>query len=164
MPLSPHHIRKVAEMKAAVTRLLAKLPPSFKNDPDVKKLAPIRDVGELTIARLTNPGLSHAGFSMDHEFSRATINELWATGLEDVRRSKASIGAMQPTQIGCIARLYDLPPGVAAGAPPESKAAPARAQQPKPSPRRRSRAARSRRSTRVEQAPRSKRLRKLAKR
>jgi len=162
LPLSPHRIKKLAEMKAAVMRLLAKLPPSFKNDPDVKKLAPIRDVGELTIARLTNPGLSHAGYSMDYEFSRATINELWAAGLKDVRRSKASIGAMQPTQIGCIARLYDLPPGVAA--PPESKASPARAQQPKPSPRRRSRAARLRRSPRVEQAPRSKRLRKLARR
>jgi len=161
MPLSPHRIRKLAEMKSAVTRLLAKLPPSFKNDPDVQKLAPLRDVGEMTIARLTNRGLSHAGFSMDYEFSRATVNELWATGLEDVRRSVASIGSMQPTEIGCIARLYDLPPGVAAAAPPESKAPLAGARQSKPSPRR-SRAARSRPSTRLEEAPRSKRLTKLA--
>src|SRR5262249_12345727 len=63
MPLSDEGIKKLAEMKAALTRLLAKLPPSFKNDPDVQKLAPVRTVGEITIARLTNRGLSHAGYS-----------------------------------------------------------------------------------------------------
>jgi len=106
-------------MKAALTRLLAKLPPSLKSDPDVQKLAPIRDVGEMTIARLTNRGLSHAGYSMDYEFSRATVKELWATGLDDVRRSVAEIGAMRPTEIGCIARLYDLPPGIASSEAPK---------------------------------------------
>jgi NTE family protein len=110
MPLSDEGIKRLAEMKSALTRLLARLPPSFKNDPDVKKLAPVCNVGEMTIARLTNRGLSHAGHSMDYEFSRATVNELWATGLEDVRRSVASIESMRPTEIGCIARLYDLPP------------------------------------------------------
>jgi NTE family protein len=163
MPLSDYHVTKLAEMKAALTRLLAKLPASLKNDPDVQKLAPIRDVGEMTIARLTNRGLSHAGYSMDYEFSRATVSELWAAGLEDVRQSVASIGSMQPTAIGCIARLYDLPPGVAAAATPESEAPPEPAQESKPSPRG-TRARGSRRTTRPEEAPRSKRLAKLASR
>ena len=110
LPLGAAEIQKLAEMKSALKRLLGKLPASFSKDPDVQKLAPIRDVGEMTIARLTNRGLSHAGYSMDYEFSRATVNELWATGLEDVRRSVAAIESMQPTEIGCIARLYDLPP------------------------------------------------------
>jgi len=110
LPLGTAEIKKLAEMKSALKRLLAKLPASFRNDPDVQKLAPISDVGEMTIARLTNRGLSHAGYSMDYEFSRATVNELWATGLEDVRRSVTAIESMQPTEIGCIARLYDLPP------------------------------------------------------
>jgi NTE family protein len=110
LPLGDEQIKNLAEMKSALTRLLAKLPPEFKDDPDVQKLAPIRNVGEMTIARLTNRGLSHAGYSMDYEFSRATVKELWATGLDDVRRSVATIGSMRPTEIGCIARLYDLPP------------------------------------------------------
>ena len=118
MPLGMQGIRKLAEMKAALSRLLGKLPASLKNDPDVQKLSPIRDVGEMTIARLTNRGLSHAGYSMDYEFSRATVNELWATGLDDVRRSVAEIEAMRPTEIGCIARLYDLPPGVGSSEEP----------------------------------------------
>lgn len=110
MPLGTEAIKKLAEMKAALSRLLAKLPPAFKDDPDVQKLAPVRDVGEMTIARVTNRGLSHAGYSMDYEFSRATVEELWAAGLDDLRRSVASLESMQPTEIGRIARLYELPP------------------------------------------------------
>jgi NTE family protein len=109
MPFSTGRIRKLAEMHCALKRLLAKLPPSFKNDPDVRKLAPATEVGEMTIARLTNRGLSHSGHSKDYEFSRATVEELWATGLEDVRHSVARIGRMQPSQFGSVARLYELP-------------------------------------------------------
>jgi NTE family protein len=146
-------IRKLAEMKSALTRLLAKLPPPFKNDPDVQKLAPIRDVGEMTIARLTNRGLSHAGFSMDYEFSRATVKELWATGLEDVRRSVADIEAMQPTEIGCIARLYDLPPGIGSAKEPAPRAE-------REGSRRTGARARTLRHA-SEESPRSKRLRRV---
>jgi NTE family protein len=153
LPLGNEGIKKLAEMKAALTRLLAKLPASLKNDPDVQKLAPIRNVGEMTIARLTNRGLSHAGYSMDYEFSRATVNELWATGLEDVRRSVAAIESMRPTEIGCIARLYDLPPEGKSASMGESstrrKARPG-------SPPRRSRGGPSGKTR--EQSPRSKRL------
>jgi NTE family protein len=163
MPLSDEGIKKLAEMKAALTRLLAKLPSSFKNDPDVQKLAIVRNVGEMTIARLTNRGLSHAGYSMDYEFSRATVKELWATGLEDVRRSVASIESMHPTEIGCVARLYDLPP---AGDYAEI-GEPATLPKPKPKtepPRRRARSGRSRPTLRREESPRSKRLAKAARR
>jgi NTE family protein len=161
MPVSDAGIKKLAEMKAALTRLLAKLPPSFKDDPDVQKLAPIRNVGEITIARLTNRGLSHAGYSMDYEFSRATVRELWATGLEDVRRSVASIGSMRPTAIGCIARLYDLPPERGTAAVPKSSIP----QEPKPEPPpRRARGRRSRPTPGRQESPRSKRLARAARR
>jgi NTE family protein len=156
LPLGTERIKKLAEMKAALTRLLAKLPASFRNDPDVEKLAPVRNVGEMTIARLTNRGLSHAGYSMDYEFSRATVKELWATGLDDVRRSVATIGSMRPTEIGCIARLYDLPPDAKTIAAVEAsnRQQPRRASRP-----RRSRSRRAR-VTATQKSPRSKRLAK----
>ncbi len=162
MPLSDGGIKKLAEMKAALTRLLAKLPASFKNDPDVQKLAPVRNVGEMTIARLTNRGLSHAGFSMDYEFSRATINELWAAGLEDVRRSMASIESMRPTEIGCIARLYDLPPGGDSAPMAQSTGQPEPESESEPRPPRRSRAEHLRSTPYQGGSPRSKRLAKAA--
>ncbi|HWQ90532.1 MAG TPA: patatin-like phospholipase family protein [Clostridia bacterium] len=158
MPLSDEGITKLAEMKAALTRLLAKLPPSFKNDPDVRQLAPVLNVGEMTIARVTNRGLSHAGYSMDYEFSRATVQELWAAGLEDIRRSVTSIKSMHPTRIGCIARLYDLPPGGQSADIGETKT-PSLSRKPKPS-RRRSRDVTLR--SNPENSPRSKRLARRA--
>jgi NTE family protein len=160
MPLSDEGIKKLAEMKSALARLLAKLPPSFKNDPDVAKLAPIRNVGEMTIARLTNRGLSHAGYSMDYEFSRATVSELWATGLEDVRRSVASIESMRPTELGCIARLYDLPPaGASAELAKTRRTRPKPKRRPERSPRR-SRYSAVQPARKQGESPRSKRLAK----
>jgi NTE family protein len=117
IPFSSNRIMKLAEMHVALKRLLNKLPASLKNDPDVKTLLPARDVGEMTIARLTNRGLSHAGYTKDYEFSRATIEELWATGLEDVRHSVRSIGTMVPTKYGSMAAIYDLPPEPAEAKP-----------------------------------------------
>jgi NTE family protein len=157
MPLSDEGIKKLAEMKAALTRLLAKLPPSFRNDPDVQKLAPVRNVGEMTIARVTNRGLSHAGYKMSYEFSRATVKELWATGLEDVRRSVASIESMRPTAIGCIARLYDLPPRDETAGMGEPSTPPEPEAKPEPTPRR-VRRGRLRPTLQRDQSPRSKRL------
>jgi len=156
LPLGDEQIKNLAEMKAALTRLLAKLPPDFKDDPDVQKLAPICNVGEMTIARLTNRGLSHAGYSMDYEFSRATVKELWATGLDDVRRSVATIGSMRPTEIGTIARLYDLPPDAKTIAAVEASN---RQEERRASRSRRSRARRARPAS-AEKSARSKRLAK----
>jgi hypothetical protein len=38
------------------------------------------------------------------------VNEAWAAGLEDVRRSKANIERMQPVDLAPGVRVYDLPP------------------------------------------------------
>jgi len=159
LPLGAERIKKLAQMKAAMTRLLAKLPRQFRNDPDVQILAPLRDVGEMTIARLTNRGLSHAGYSMDYEFSRATVRDLWATGLEDVRRSVVSMESMRPTEIGCIARVYDLPPEGKSAPMEESRE---RRQGEHARPGSRSRASRT--MSRREHSPRSKRLAKAGQR
>ena len=43
----------------------------------------------VTLMHLINRRLSHSSSAKDYEFSRATVRELWETGLEDVRRSCA---------------------------------------------------------------------------
>ena len=69
---------------------MGKLPPALKSDPDAIKLAAACDDRSWTIIRLINTRPSRSGLVKDYEFSRATIKEAWAAGLEDVRRSVSS--------------------------------------------------------------------------
>ena len=101
-------VRDLGEMRAALERLLEKLPPSLRKDADVRRLGALCDTGRITIAHLINRRLSHAAQSKDYEFSRATIEELWAAGLEDVRRSVANIATMKARKIGDGIQVFDL--------------------------------------------------------
>jgi len=110
MRLNTDYFRELGELRAALGRLLCKLPPKLKDDPDVRRLALLCDEREYTIARLINRRTLNAGNTKDYEFSRATVNEAWAAGLEDVRRSKANIEWIRPMDLGPGVRVFDLPP------------------------------------------------------
>ncbi len=112
MRLNTNHFRELGEMRAALGRLLCKLPAGLKNDPDAQRLAPLCDEREFTIARMINRRTTKSGNTKDYEFSRATVDEAWAAGLEDVRQSKANIEWTQPMDLGPSVRVYDLPPAV----------------------------------------------------
>jgi NTE family protein len=101
-------VKELAELRVALGRLLAKLPPSFAEDADVQALSSICGAGKTTIAHLINRRLSHSTQSKDYEFSRATVNELWATGLEDVRRATAKKDWAEPEELFEGMRIYDL--------------------------------------------------------
>jgi len=66
----------VGELRAACRRLVGKLPPALKSDPDAIKLAAACDDRSWTIIRLINTRLSRSGLVKDYEFSRATIKKL----------------------------------------------------------------------------------------
>ena len=85
--LNIEQIREIGELRAVGRRLLGKLPAALKSDPDAIKLAAACDDRSWTIIRLINTRPSRSGLVKDYEFSRATITEAWAAGLEDVRRS-----------------------------------------------------------------------------
>ena len=108
--LNNQRVRELGEMRAALGRLLAKLPADFKADPDVRKLVPLCDDREWTIAHVNNRRPSHAGQAKDAEFSRPTVNAGWAAGLEDIRSSAANLEWMQPLEVGPGIHLYYLPP------------------------------------------------------
>jgi NTE family protein len=101
-------VKELAELRVALGRLLAKLPPSFAEDADVQALSSICGAGKTTIAHLINRRLSHSTQSKDYEFSRATVNELWAAGLEDVRRAAAKKDWAEPEELLEGMRIYDL--------------------------------------------------------
>ena len=75
---------------------MGKLPPALKSDPDAIKLAAACDERSWTIIRLINTRPSRSGLVKDYEFSRATITEAWAAGLEDVRRSVSGWDKIRP--------------------------------------------------------------------
>lgn len=103
-------IRELAEWFAALGRVLAKLPPEFQDDPDVQQLAPFGEDRDITLVHLLNRHRSVTSQTKDYEFSRATVNEAWAAGLEDVRRSVATLDSIPPTvELGLGMRLYNLP-------------------------------------------------------
>ena len=101
-------VKELGEMRAALERLLGKLPAKLRSDPDVLRLGALCDTGRITIAHLINRRLSHSAQSKDYDFSRATVNELWAAGLEDVRRSVANFASMKARKIGDGIQIYDL--------------------------------------------------------
>jgi NTE family protein len=94
--LNVEQIRQIGELRAAGRRLLDKLPAHLKSDPDAQKLAAVTDERAWMIVRLINKRPSRSGAMKDCEFSRATIDEAWTAGLEDVRRSVAGWGKVAP--------------------------------------------------------------------
>ena len=80
-------IQEMGELATAARALLDTLPPHLKSDPNAQKLAAACVERNWLIIRLINTRPSRSGLVKDYEFSRATIEEAWAAGLEDVRRS-----------------------------------------------------------------------------
>jgi NTE family protein len=89
-------IREMGELRTACRRLVGRLPPELKSDPDAIKLAAACDERSWTIIRLINTRPSRSGHVKDYEFSRATIKEAWTAGLEDVRRSVSGWDKIRP--------------------------------------------------------------------
>jgi len=101
-------VKELRELHAVLGRLLERLPPELKNDADGRELARLCDQGDVTVAHLINRRFSHSAQSKDYEFSRATVNDLWAAGLEDVRRSVANVDLMRAKDMGLGMRIVDL--------------------------------------------------------
>jgi NTE family protein len=115
-------VRELQAMRAALGRLLAKLPPDLQGDPDAQKLAPLCDNRDWTIAHINNRRPAQGGQYKDAEFSSSAVNERWIAGLDDVRLSAANLEWLQPTELGGI-HVYYLPPvgsHSSAPSPPEA--------------------------------------------
>lgn len=112
-------LQELGELAAATRRLLDKLPAELQSDPDAQRLANICDERSWMIVRLINRRPSRFGAVKDYEFSRTTIEEAWAAGLEDVRRSVAGWDQVEPGEVGRGVLLYRpteaLPPPPPAG-------------------------------------------------
>jgi len=101
-------MQELGDLRQALTVLLAQLPPKLKESPQARKLATLCDDRQWLIARLTNPRLPHGSQTKDFEFSRATVHDHWAAGLEGVRKAIANRDGLEPSGLIPGVTFYDL--------------------------------------------------------
>ncbi len=101
-------IREVEELRHSLQRLLEKLPPELKTDPDVLKLSAISTRGPVALVHFINRHNTRSSVYKDCEFSRATVTELWDFGYQDACNSIANPQWRHATDLGNGVRIYDL--------------------------------------------------------
>jgi NTE family protein len=102
-------IKELENLRAALGRLLEKLPPELRDDPDYRMVAPLATLERhMTLVHLINRRVAYASSAKDYEFSRATVRQLWEAGLEDVRRSCAHPDWGAATEVVRGVRVFDL--------------------------------------------------------
>jgi NTE family protein len=104
-----NRVKELEGMRVALGRLLEKLPPKLRDDPDYKLLRPLaQHKRHVTIMHLINRRLDSASSAKDYEFSRATMRQHWEAGLEDVRHTCSHPDWLNATEIVDGVRAYDL--------------------------------------------------------
>jgi NTE family protein len=101
-------LRQRMQLKAAFRRLLDKLPARLRDDPDVALLAQASLHTEISLVQLINRHDTRSSSFKDYEFSRATVNELWNAGRDDVRRTVTHPEWCRATQHHEGLREFDL--------------------------------------------------------
>ena len=83
-------VQELETLAEATRRVLARLPASLQDDPDVQLLADASRGRKVSIVQLINRRFDHSSQAKDYEFSRATIRALWESGRDAVRKTMAS--------------------------------------------------------------------------
>jgi len=87
--LNTNFFTEMQSLRRAARRLLEKLPPDLKEDPDAKLIGAHTCDAAITIVHLIHRRTAYERFSMDYEFSRLSMLEHWQAGLDDVRHTLA---------------------------------------------------------------------------
>jgi len=98
---------RLQNAKAALQRLLARLPHDFDGPEDVALLHAFAQENRIAIVQLIYRAKLYEGNSKDYEFSRVTMQEHWRAGLADVRRTLGRCEALALPERPGVA-TYDL--------------------------------------------------------
>ena len=79
--------KKMQLLRRAAAKLLTEIPDALRQSPEAKMLATEADETVFNIIQLLYRARSYEGISKDYEFSRLTMQEHWASGLSDARRT-----------------------------------------------------------------------------
>jgi NTE family protein len=106
---SVDQMRKIEDLRSALADVIGRLPKSLRADPKVRKLEAISRRGPVSLVRLVNRCDTKSYDFKDYEFSRATVDELWRAGHNDVQTVLAHPEACTVTDLGNGLRIFDLP-------------------------------------------------------
>src|SRR5262249_49690419 len=95
-------------LRRNISTLLAKLPDSLKNEPEVAFLQREACQTTMDIVELIYRPEAAQGPSKDYEFSRATMERRWKQGLSDARATLASAPWLAPAPQDVAVRTFDV--------------------------------------------------------
>ena len=101
-------IREIEALRSTLAAVLGKLPAALRSDPQVKKLEAISRRGPVSLVHLINRCDTSSSDFKDFEFSRATVDQLWQAGHDDVQQVLQHPEACQVTDLGNGVRVFDL--------------------------------------------------------
>ena len=108
MRFSEDQVRQIEALRSLLADVLGKLPANVRSDPQVKKLEEVSRRGPVSLVHLVNRHDTKSSDFKDYEFSRATVDELWQAGLDDIQRVIKKPDACRITELGNGVRVFDL--------------------------------------------------------
>jgi NTE family protein len=104
-------VKSTQKFRCAVARLLAKLPPELRDDPEVAELRPLISAERLNIVHIIYRAKSYENQAKDYEFSRLSMREHWRAGYEDAMRSLADPAIFVPADRRLGVKTFDFGAG-----------------------------------------------------
>jgi NTE family protein len=108
MRFSEDQVRQLEGLRSVLADVIAKLPADLRADPQVKKLEEVSRRGRLSVVHLVNRHDTKSSDFKDYEFSRATVNDLWQAGHDDVEKVIAHPDACRVAELGNDVRIFNL--------------------------------------------------------
>ena len=105
---SYEQVRTIEELRSTLADVIAKLPANLRADPQVKKLEEISRRGRLSLVHLVNRCDTKSSDFKDYEFSRATVDQLWQAGRDDVQTVLQHPDACSVSDLGNGVRVFEL--------------------------------------------------------
>jgi NTE family protein len=100
-------LMKARQRREVAGRVLAKLPPELKDDPDVKELTAIAHENAVALVQLIYRASSWEGGSRDYEFSERTRVEHWEAGRKAIARTVGKAGVIAHDIVGRHSVVFD---------------------------------------------------------
>jgi len=101
-------VRAIEEMRSTLADVIAKLPANLRSDPQVRKLEEISRRGPVSLVHLVNRCNTQSSDFKDYEFSRATVDQLWQAGHDDVQKVLQHPEACTVSDLGNGVRVFNL--------------------------------------------------------